>query len=183
MADDSSLTTLDRGARSVTYHFESSGARLIDVAYPGGTEYETHTHHEAYLCLAWRGSYREWFREGGGRAVSAGQSLVYRPGSAHAVAIGDEPVRMLHVTDPSEVGWRSAGPLAPGLLWQIAVDRERAGGNPADGDDRLHLECLLSELSECACDRVERGRAGGEGPERQGWLYQVRDRLRSEAGV
>jgi len=166
---------LEEGGRSVLRDVAVARMRVIDVSYPRHTDFDTHRHDEAYLCLAVRGSYREWMGDGRVRAVSPGRALVYGAGSSHAVRTDSETVRIIHVSDPSGREWAAAHPLATGLLWQIAFATAAERDDAAD----LHVESLVCELTSGPPD--ERGDGvRGSARERSGrdWLQEMRDRIR-----
>jgi AraC family transcriptional regulator len=170
------VIALNEGGRSVTYDLTASGTRVVDVVYPASTDFDTHRHDAAYLCLAVTGEYAEWMGDGTMRTVRAGGPVVYEAGSSHAVGTGPEPIRIIHVTDPAGRDWSDAHPLAPGLLWQIAAE---LGTPPAAGED-LHLESLVCELVSPAVPG-ERGRPGHAEIQidaGEGWLRGIRDRIR-----
>lgn len=158
---------LAKPSQAVTYACEASPARIIDAAYPPRTDFDTHEHEEAFLCLAVRGSYDEWCG-GARRTIVAGRDLVCSEGSRHAVRTGSRGVRLLHVTDPRGSGWREGlSPLSPGLLWQLAIAVDDLADESATDADRLHVESLVFELS------PERTSSPGAV-----WLDSVRERLR-----
>jgi AraC family transcriptional regulator len=172
-------TSLADRARSVSLACQASAARVVDVGYPPATDYDTHPHDEAYLCLVARGTYDEWRSVGKRHAVTASQLLVYEQGSAHAVRTGPKQVRILHVTDPSGGDWAD-GPLpsAAGVLWQLQVLVE-AAARGWDDADQLRLESLVLELApaEAPASGVGSRRAHGGGKSER-WLESVRTRLR-----
>jgi len=151
--------------RAVTVACETPSATVLDVRYPAAAEYDTHEHTRDYLCLAVYGAYREWSIRGSSGVVTAGQDLVYREGSRHAVRICSRAFRMVHVADPDGAGWE--GPLAPtatGILWQVAravADRQQRDA------EVLHMATLVGEL-----------RPPDERADIGNWLGRVRERLR-----
>lgn len=160
--------------RSVTFESESSGLRVIDAEYPPDTDFETHTHEEAYAVLVVRGSYVEWRPKK--RVVHGGHDQVWRPGSRHAVRTGPTPVRLLHVAHPTDEDLVTH-PLRVGLLWQIAASLESDGEAVDEPVGLLHVESLIAEL-------VDGGEASAEPDARPPyrvdglWLDRVRSRLR-----
>ncbi len=173
---------LSGGARTVGLVCHTSHASVIDVRYPAGTDFDTHVHEEAYLCLVRDGGYDEWLPGTTRRSVTVGADLIYPQGSRHAVRTGSQGAHVLHIADPSGRGWTGAvDPFRIGLLWQIAASVGRLDGSLADDADRLHLESLVIELR---CDRdpvrdpSERTPGPLDGIPK--WLDRVRARLRED---
>lgn len=158
--------------RSVSFEAEAAGLRVIDVEYPPRTDFETHTHEEPYAVLVVRGSYVEWLPKR--RTVHRGSDHLWPAGSRHAVRTGAEPVRILHLADPTDRDGPVDHPLRLGIMWQIASCLD--SGHAVEDDDagRLHLESLVGELVES--DRE----AWGDSTvlEGEGNLDVVRARLR-----
>ena len=50
MIPQETSSTLAVGSRVVKYACEASGAQIIDVIYPGETDFDTHIHQEAILA-------------------------------------------------------------------------------------------------------------------------------------
>lgn len=158
----------------MTFEAEVSGLRVIDVEYPPQTDFDTHTHEEAYALLVVRGSYVEW--RPGKRTVHRGSDQLWCAGSRHAVRTGSEAVRILHVADPTDACSRAARPLRTRILWQIAWSLGSEGEVVSDPDRRLHVESLVAEL-----DAAEAPEAVPQSPHtrsREHWLDLVRKRLR-----
>src|SRR5688572_22055678 len=109
-------TPLAEGGRTVTLACSSSGATVVDVTYPAGSEFDTHVHAEGYVCLVRGGDYREWSPGRGARTVEAGRELAYAAGSRHAVRVGPSGASVLHIiAGPDEHPQTTLGPLGSGM--------------------------------------------------------------------
>ncbi len=157
------------GPRTVGVDLEASGSRVLEARYPGGAEYDTHEHDEAYLCLVLHGGFDEWLGDAGRQTLRSGEHRVYRRGSRHAVRTGAVGVRLLHVTDPEGRDWAGAAPEITGMLWQIASALRHADAGRGADAERLHLDSLVFEL---------RAPAVSEATTDRDWLDRARDVLR-----
>ncbi|NIP59877.1 MAG: helix-turn-helix domain-containing protein [Gemmatimonadetes bacterium] len=177
---DPESRSLDAGPRSVTFQCALSRAGVVEVRYPPRTEFDTHAHDAAYLCLVTDGEYQDWPTGTGRRSVTTGVSLVYGAGSRHAVRTGTRGARVLHLTDPSGRGWADPlDPLAIGVLWQIGAAIRGLAGIRRDDADRLHLESLVLELGGGAPTGDTSSAGTREPPRAKGdWLRLARARLR-----
>ena len=164
----SAVLDLTQAPRTVACYVQTSSAAVISVTYPPDTDFDTHQHDDAFLCLAVAGGYEEW--SGVKRSsVEAGQERVYDAGSWHAVRTGHAGLTMLHVTDPAGMDWRGApSHLRLGILCQMSQEIDALGDAGLDDGARLHLESLALEL---------RWSVAPEAPE-PSWLRRARTRMR-----
>jgi len=174
---------LAHAPRLVARGIHVCSAAVTLVRYPATTEFDTHQHDDAYLCLVTAGQYTEW--TGLGRRDRArGEEITYRADSRHAVRTGPEGTSVLHVTDPNGCGWtRRPSPHAVGFLYQIAADLALL---PARDDAaELHLESLLEELDSAGhADPPANWMAAARGCLRERYATTVRlTALAEEAGV
>ena len=137
---------LTQHPRTVSVAIRLTEASVVEVTYPPQTDFDTHEHADAYLCLPVGGSYTEWM---GGRRVTVnqGREVRYAEGSRHAVRTGSTGLRMLHVTNPVWIERNSErSPLRLGILYQISREIRGLTGIPMDDSSLLHLESLVREL-------------------------------------
>ena len=74
---------LTEAPRTVAFDMQASSVAVISVTYPPNTNFDTHQHTDAFLCLAVAGGYEEW-RGAKRSSVQAGQERVYDASSRHA---------------------------------------------------------------------------------------------------
>ena len=56
----STMLDLTEAPRTVAFDMQASSAVVISVTYPPNTNFDTHQHDDAFLCLAVAGGYEEW---------------------------------------------------------------------------------------------------------------------------